>query len=247
MCLCCLFGITFSSCSDNDEKEVYDLRTYLIGDWKYDVNSTITFTFKSDGTGISHYAIDSPFKWTLEGNVLSITHNKDSYLDNSGEVKIIGKNKMKWNYLTYTRIGEYQDPSDPKDPSKPDKTEDFAPASLTGKIIRFDEWLANGGGSTGDDNRIQFYTEHDMRANWASLDSSYTYTKTGKNTGHLNFICSFSVNYVTRVFRYDITLTFKDSEGNFELSGTKDVTGGISGNGVFKIIGKGSYWDRLWK
>ena len=135
----------------------------------------------------------------------------------------------------------------PGDNTDTPTSQDFAPTSLVGKIITFDEYHANGGGSTGIDNRIQFYTEHDMRANWASQSSSYTYTKTGKTTGHLNFICGQTVNYVTRVFRYDVTLTFTDAEGHFELSGYKEITGALNGNGTYKIKGTGSFCSQLWR
>ena len=46
----------------------------------------------------------------------------------------------------------------PGDNTDTPTSQDFAPTSLVGKIITFDEYLANGGGSTGNDNRIQFYT-----------------------------------------------------------------------------------------
>lgn len=231
--------------SDANEDEFSGtLRDYIIGEWKLSINSTNTYTFSQDGTGmqvISQRKI--PFKWILNGNNLSVKHLSDSYLDREGEVKISNVNKMMWGYLYFERTGEYN-PGKPDNPSVGEDN-DFAPKSLVGKIIRFNEYNANGL-STGYDNRIQFYNEHDMRANWASQSSSYTYSKTGKDTGHLNFICGQTVNYVTRVFRYDIILTFKDSEGNFELKGTKEITGAISGNGTYAITGKGSYWDKLW-
>ena len=85
-----------------------------------------------------------------------------------------------------------------------------------------------------------------MRASWATESSSYTYTKTGKNTGDLNFICGYNSYLITRVFRYNVRLTFTDSNGNFELEGTKEQTGGLSGNGTYLIKGKGSYWSKLW-
>ena len=138
------------------------------------------------------------------------------------------------------------EPSSPNDNTNQPSAQDFAPSSLVGKIITFNEYLADGGGSTGNDNRIQFYTEHDMRANWASQSSSYTYTKTGKTTGHLNFICGQTVNYVTRVFRYDVTLTFTDAEGHFELSGYEEIAGALNGNGTYKIKGTGSFCSQLW-
>lgn len=243
-------GITMTSCKDDKEgnEPSYDLRTYIVGEWASAENPSVSFTFKNDGTGHSHYSTDVPFRWKLTGNNLEITHTSSSYLDQDGEVEILGKNKMKWGYLTYNRTSEYVEPSDPSDPSDPSNPSGkFAPASLVGKIIRWNESLANGGGSTGYDNRIQFYTEHDMRANWASQSSSYTYAKTGDNTGHLNFICGQTVSGVTRVFRYDITLTFKDKEGNFDLKGHKEITGALNGNGTYQIVGSGSFWPELWK
>ena len=239
-----LMSMIFISCrSEDDDFSSYDLKSFIVGEWTYDINNTTRFTFNSNGKGYSHIGSrDTPFTWTLTNDILSVSHSESKYLDESGKVKILGKNKMQWGYLKYTRVGDYEEPSKPDNPT----TQDYAPTSLIGKVIRFNEYLANGGGSTGDDCRIQFYTEHDMRANWASQSSSYTYTKTGKTTAHLNFICGQTVNYVTRVFQYDVTLTFTDDKGNFELKGTKEVTGGLSGNGIYKIVAKGSYWPQVW-
>lgn len=61
-----------------------------------------------------------------------------------------------------------------------------------------------------------------------------------------SLICGQTVNYVTRVFQYDVTLTFTDDKGNFELKGTKEITGGLGGNGTYKIVGKGSFCSQLW-
>lgn len=98
------------------------------------------------------------------------------------------------------------DDDEVSNPSEPVST-DFAPESLVGKVIRWDEYLVSGG-SSGYDSRIEFYTETDMRSNFSSESSSYTYVKTSSNTAKLNFICSQRINYVTRVFRYYVTLKF---------------------------------------
>ncbi|MDD6006499.1 MAG: hypothetical protein PUC21_04225 [Bacteroidales bacterium] len=245
-----LIGITLTSCGEKEDFSSYDLKTFIIGEWSWDATNQKDYTFYSNGKGLKHYPSgDEEFTWTLTNNTLSVFFGEgNTSMNRAGEVKILGRNKMEWGYLKYTRIGDYNDSLD-NDTSNPGDKEDnsgYAPESLKGKIIRFDEWLADGGGGTGNDNRIQFYTEHDMRASWATESSSYTYTKTGKNTGDLNFICGYNSYLITRVFRYNVRLTFTDSNGNFELEGTKEITGGLSGNGTYLIKGKGSYWSKLW-
>lgn len=115
---------------------------------------------------------------------------------------------------------------------------DWAPNSLAGKVIRWN-------GKSGYNNRIEFFTENDMRANWASQSSSYTWIKTGKNTGKLNFICGQTVNYVTRVFRYYVVLEFT-SKSEFKISGNYEITGSLNGDGTYQESGSGSYVDKLW-
>lgn len=250
--ICCfsllfVLGIGCISCSDDDEEDFssYDLNTFILGEWTQDNWEGASYTFYSNGNGSYHSnLIDDKFTWTLQNGNLSTKFSDNTYMNLSHEVKILGRNKLQWGITKFTRVGDYDD-SQNSEEDKPDSS-DFAPTSLAGKIIRFQERLANGGGLTDNDARIEFYTEHDMRANWSSESSSYTYTKTGKNTANLNFICGQRINYVTRVFRYNVKLTFTDAKGTFKLSGTKEITGGLSGNGTYKIEGEGSYWHQLW-
>ena len=184
--ICCfsllfVLGIGCISCSDDDEEDFssYDLNTFILGEWTQDNWEGASYTFYSNGNGSYHSnLIDDKFTWTLQNGNLSTKFSDNTYMNMSHEVKILGRNKLQWGITKFTRVGDYDD-SQNSEEDKPDSS-DFAPTSLAGKIIRFQERLANGGGLTDNDARIEFYTEHDMRANWSSESSSYTYTKTEK-------------------------------------------------------------------
>ena len=120
-----LMSMIFISCSsEDDDFSSYDLKSFIVGEWTYDINNTTQYTFNSNGKGYSHIGSrDTPFTWTLTNDILSVSHSESKYLDESGKVKILGKNKMQWGYLKYTRVGDYEEPSKPDNPT----TQDFAP------------------------------------------------------------------------------------------------------------------------
>lgn len=126
-------------------------------------------------------------------------------------------------------------------------TDEYAPSSMVGKIIRWDE--RNSDGTAGNSNvRVKFDNATDMSTNFSDW-CTYSYKKKNDKTAHLNFMAPQSVAGVVRTFQYDFDLTFTSSN-EFNVSGTLNVhtlsgpnVGATSYN---KFSGKGQFVDDLY-
>ena len=126
-------------------------------------------------------------------------------------------------------------------------TDEYAPSSMVGKIIRWDEH--NSDGTAGNSNvRVKFNNSTDMSTNFSDW-CTYAYKKKNDKTAHLNFMAPQRVAGVVRTFQYDFDLIFTTSS-EFNVSGTlivNTLSGPNVGSTVYKnFSGKGRFVDDLY-
>lgn len=238
-----LLGLTATSCSDDDEKKNNDFR----GTWYCQNQEGLRYEFEGTAEGGTGRRYDgnkvTPISWSLTYNILHTINSKTYDTDQNGVAEIIGE-KLYWCGKVYTRTPDGSGSGSGNGGGS--ATSDWAPSSMVGKIICWDEH--NSDGTSGNSNtRVKFTNKTDMSTNFSDW-CTYTYNKKSSKSAHLNFMAPQTVAGVVRTFQYDFDLNFT-SATEFNVSGTLTVnylSGPNVGSTIHnKFTGKGKFVDSL--
>lgn len=234
-----LLGLTATSCSDDDEEKNNDFR----GTWYCQNQEGLRYEFEGTAEGGTGRRYDgskvTPISWVVINDNLQTTNINTYATDQKGYAEIIGE-KLYWCGKVYTRTPDGSGSGSGNGGGS--ATSDWAPSSMVGKIIRWDE------SGTGNSNvRVKFINETDMRTNFSDW-CTYTYTKKSAKSAHLNFMAPQTVGSTISTFQYDFDLNFT-SATEFKVNGTLQVnrlSGPNAGQTVFKnFTGKGRFAKTL--
>ena len=238
MCMCLL-----SACSDDDDSR--NGKNDIMGDWylEDDSNDNYSLTgFESGGTGWHNIGAETiRISWTFNDNILWTINSENYTTDKKGYAEIVD-GKLYWCGDVYTRSRNGSTGGS----TSGEQASDWAPSSMVGKIICWNEHNSDGTG--GNSNvRVKFDNSTDMSTNFSDW-CTYSYKKQSSKTAHLNFMAPQRVAAVIRTFQYDLDLEFK-SANEFEVKGTLKVnylSGPNIGSTAFqKFTGTGKFVDSL--
>ena len=234
-----LVCVSLTACGDDDDvSPSLDIQ----GTWyeSYSTNECPAgYTFKAGGSGI-HFYDDANwnFSWNLVDSRLTVTHEKiASNLDCTWNVISIGNDRMTLlpvdGYVKKVLYKNQKDDNSGTDPVVGNE----APYSLNGKSIRMYY--------NGNNDKFRFTSSSTFQCDYSFLSGTYSYTRINGTTAKLTMTVRQPVSTITRTMYYNLTLTFnsnKDEKFDFVANGSHSISGGISGNGSFKVDNAKGYF-----